>query len=71
MKGDYEMKKTIQDWQEEMMENTEGTVIIACIMDTVPHNPGTKRYQVFNIEGTFDELFDVTLDDDGYIINIE
>lgn len=65
------MKKTIQDWKEEMMEEVEGNVFIGCIMNEVPHHPGTKRYQVYNAEGSYDEIYDITTDDDGYIINIE
>lgn len=66
-----EEKITLLEWQEEMMQGIEGTVFISCIMDEVPHHPGTKRYQVYNEEGTFNELFDVTIDDDGLITNIE
>lgn len=64
-------KITLQEWEESMMEEVEGTVFISCIMDAVPHHPGTKRYQVYNEEGTFNKLFDVTIDDDGLITNIE
>lgn len=66
-----EEKITLLEWQEEMMEEVEGNVFISCVMDEVPYHPGTKRYQVYNEEGTFDELFDVTIDDDGLITNIE
>lgn len=65
------MKKTIQDWKQEMMEEVEGNVFIGCIMNEVPHHQGTKRYQVYNDKGTFDETYDITTDDDGYIIDID
>ena len=64
------MKKTIQDWKEEMMEKVEGNVFIGCVMDW-PFHPNTKRFQVYNDERTFDEIYDITTDDDGYIISIE
>jgi len=64
-------KQTLLEWQQEMMEEVEGNVFIGCIMNEVPHHPGTKRYQVYNDEGTFDEIYDITIDDNGYIINIE
>lgn len=65
------MKITIQEWEHIMNEQVEGTVFISCIMDSVPHHPGTKRYQIYNEEGSYDEIYDITIDDDGYIINIE
>jgi ABC-type uncharacterized transport system permease subunit len=48
--------KTLSDWKEEMMEEVEGTVIISCVMQNVPFHPGTKRFQVYNAEGTYDKL---------------
>mgnify|MGYP006894384463 CR=1 FL=1 len=64
-------KRTLLEWQEQMMEQVEGTVFLSCIMDSVPYHANTKRYQVYNEEGTYDETFDITTDDDGYIINVE
>lgn len=64
-------KITLREWEEKMMEEVEGTVFVSCIMDEVPHHPGTKRYQVYNEEGTFNKLFDVTIGEDGLITNIE
>jgi antitoxin component of RelBE/YafQ-DinJ toxin-antitoxin module len=63
--------KTLTEWKEEMMEEVVGTVEISCIMEEVPHHPGTKRFQIYNQEGTYDKLFDITLDADENIINIE
>lgn len=63
--------KTLTEWMEQMMEEVEGTVYVSCIMDNVPYHPDTKRFQVYNNEGTFDETFDITLDEDDYIIDIE
>jgi hypothetical protein len=63
--------KTLSDWKEEMMEEVEGTVVISCIMENVPYHPNTKRFQVYNEEGTFNQTFDITLDADENITNIE
>ena len=66
-----EVKMTLNEWQEKMMEETEGTVTISCVMQDVPHHENTSRYQIYNEEGTFDKLFDITVNDDGEITNIE
>ena len=75
MKGEKTMlekhKITIKEWEHLMVENIEGTVFISCIMDEVPHHPGTKRFQVYNEEGSYDEIYDITTDDNGYIIDID
>jgi len=71
LKNKEEAKMTLLDWQEKMMEETEGTVTISCVMQDVPHHENTSRYQVYNEEGTFDKLFDITVNDDGEITNIE
>jgi hypothetical protein len=63
--------KTLSEWKEEMMEEVEGTVFISCVMQSVPFHQGTKRFQVYNEEGTYDKLFDITLDADENITNIE
>ena len=63
--------KTLSDWKEEMMEEVEGTVIISCVMQNVPFHQGTKRFQVYSEEGTFNQTFDITLDADENITNIE
>ena len=63
--------KTLQEWVQEMMEEVEGTVFVSCIMENVPFHPNTKRYQVYNEEGTFDQTFDITLDEEQNIINID
>jgi hypothetical protein len=62
---------TLNEWKEKMMEEIEGTVIISCIMNSVPHHVNTSRYQVYNEEGTFNKLFDITTNDNDQIINIE
>jgi hypothetical protein len=59
--------KTLQEWEQEMMEEVEGTVFVSCIMENVPYHPDTKRFQVYNEEGTFDQTFDITLDADENI----
>lgn len=64
-------KMTLTEWEQQMMEEVEGTVFVSCIMDGVPYHTNTKRYQVYNEEGTYDKVFDITLDSDGYIIDIE
>lgn len=64
-------RKTLLEWQEEMEQVVEGTVFISCIMDEVPYHPNTKRYNVYNKEETYNEVFDITLDSDEYIIDIE
>jgi antitoxin component of RelBE/YafQ-DinJ toxin-antitoxin module len=66
-----ETMKTLEEWMEEMMEEVEGTVEISCVMDEVPHHPGTKRFEVYNEEGTFRKLYDITLDEEQNITNIE
>ena len=66
-----ENKKTLLEWKEQMMEQVEGTVFISCIMDKIPFQENTKRFQVYNEEGTFNQTFDITLDVEGFIINIE
>lgn len=63
--------KTLQEWEQEMMEEVEGTVFISCIMENVPYHPNTKRFQVYNEEGTFDQTFDITLDEQQNIISID
>jgi len=63
--------KTLTEWVQEMMEEVEGTVFVSCIMENVPFHPNTKRYQVYNEEGTFDQTFDITLDEEQNIINID
>lgn len=63
-------KQTIQDWKEQMFCEVLGKVFICCVMDW-PFHPNIKRYHVYNIEGSFNEIYDITTDDDGYIINIE
>lgn len=62
---------TINEWKEEMMESVEGTVCISCVMPEVPFHQNTSRYQVYNSEGTYDKLFDITLDAEGNVTNIE
>ena len=64
-------KQTWLEWQQKMMEEVEGTVFISCIGNSIPYHPGTKRFQVYNEEDTYIEVFDITFDADGYIINIE
>ena len=61
---------TINEWKEEKMAEVEGTVFISCVIQEVPHRPGTSRYQVYNQEGTFDRLFDITIKN-GEIVSIE
>lgn len=63
--------KTLTEWKQEMMEDVEGTVFISCIMENVPYHPNTKRFQVYNEEGTFDQTFDITLDEQQNIISID
>ena len=63
-------KQTIQDWKEEKFCEVLGKVFIGCVMEW-PFHPNTKRYHVYNIEGSYNEIYDITTDDDGYIINIE
>lgn len=70
----YEKKesmKTLSDWKEEMMEEVPGTVHISCIMDSVPFHQNVKRFQVYNDEGSFNQTFDITLDEEQNITNIE
>jgi hypothetical protein len=64
-------KQTIQDWKEEMFCEVLGTVFIGCVMDSVPFHPNTKRYHVYNAEGSYNEIYDITIDDDGYIVEID
>ena len=64
-------KQTIQDWKEDMMLEVLGTVFVSCVMDSVPFHPNTKRYHVYNEEGSYNEIYDITIDDDGYIIEID
>lgn len=66
-----EEKITLEVWEENMMEEVEGTVHISCVMQEVPHHSRTSRYQVYNEEGTFDKTYDITIDNKGYITNIE
>ena len=61
----------LQEWQDQMMEEVSGTVHISCIMDSVPFHPNTKRFQVYNEEGTFNQTFDITLDEEQNIISID
>jgi len=61
---------TIIDWTEKMMEEVEGEVFVSCVMSEVPHHADTKRYHVYNTEGTFDKLFDITFDGEE-IVNID
>jgi len=63
--------KTLTEWKEEMMEEVPGTVIISCVMQNVPFRQGTKRFQVYNEEGTFNQTFDITLDEEQNIISID
>lgn len=69
-KGREDMK-TLSEWKEKMMEEVEGTVFVFCIMYDVPHHPGTRRYQVYNEEGTFNQTFDITLDANNNITHID
>lgn len=62
---------TLNEWKENMMESVEGIVYISCIMNEVPYYPNTARYQVYNQEGTFDQLYDITTDSNGDITKIE
>ncbi len=62
---------TLTEWKEKMMEEVEGTVIISCVMREVPYHHNASRYQVYNEEGTYDKTFDITVDEDGEITNIE
>ncbi len=61
----------LTEWKEEMLCSVEGETFISCVMEEVPHHPGTARYQGYNTEGTFDKLFDITLDESGEIIKID
>lgn len=63
--------KTLQEWEQEMMEEVEGTVFVSCIMENVLFHENTKRFQVYNEEGTFDQTFDITLDEQQNIISID
>ena len=63
--------KTLTEWEQEMMEDVEGTVFISCIMENVPYHPNTKRFQVYNEEGTFNQTFDIALDEGQNIISID
>ena len=63
--------KTLQEWEQEMMEEVEGTVFVSCIMENVPFHENTKRFQVYNEEGTFNQTFDITLDEEQNIISID
>ena len=65
------MNKSLNAWMEEMEEKVEGKVFISCVMDKVPGHDNTKRYQVYNEEGTYNKTFDITLDEDKNIISIE
>ncbi len=60
----------LTEWKEKMQEEVEGEVFVSCIMEEVPHHPGTRRFQVYNAEGTFDRLFDITLNENEEIISI-
>jgi len=62
---------TITEWKEKMMEEVEGTVIISCVMNNVPWHSNTSRYQVYNEEGTFNKLYDITMNSKDEIICIE
>ncbi len=62
---------TVEEWKEEKMAEVEGTVFISCVIQEVPHHPGTSRYQVYNEEGTYDRLYDIATDERGEIINIK
>ena len=62
---------TISEWQEKMMEEVEGTVIVSCVMQNIPWHDNTSRYQVYNEEGTYDQLFDITSDENGEILKID
>lgn len=64
-------KQTLTEWMEMMEQEVEGTVFISCIMDSVPYHPNTKRYNVYNEEETFDETYDITLDEEDFIIDIK
>jgi len=63
--------KTLTEWEQEMMEDVEGTVFVSCIMENVPFHENTKRFQVYNEEGTFNQTFDITLDEEQNIISID
>ena len=62
---------TLTEWKEKMMEEVEGTVFISCIMEEVPHKGNAKRYEVYNEQGTFSQLYDITLDNDNNVLNVE
>jgi hypothetical protein len=62
---------TLTDWKVKMLEEAEGTVTISRVMDSVPHHENTSRYQVYNEEGSFDKLYDITTGDGGEIISID
>ena len=61
----------IQEWKESMMETNEGTVEIACVMQNVPHNANTSRYNVYDKECTYSKIYDVTTDADGNVISVD
>jgi hypothetical protein len=63
--------KTLTEWKEEIMESVEGTVFISCIMNNVPWHDNTKRFQVYNEEGTFDKLYDVELDENENVLSVD
>lgn len=62
---------TIREWMENMIEEVEGQVRISCVMEQVPWHDNTSRYQVYNEEGTYNELFDITIDNNGKIISVK
>jgi len=62
---------TLTEWKEKMMEEVEGTITISCVMQNVPYHENTSRFQVYNEEGTFDKLFDISTDNEGNITKID
>jgi hypothetical protein len=61
----------INEWKEKVIEDIEGEVIIACVIQDIPFHNNTSRFQVYNKEGTYSKLFDITIDEYGDIIEIE
>lgn len=70
-KYEEELRMSINEWIEKMMEEVEGEVFVSCVMEEIPYHNSTKRYHVYNTEGTFDKLFDITIDEEDNITGIE
>lgn len=57
----------LSTWSDMMKDSVEGNVRITRVMQSVPLHEDTVRYQVYNEERTYDEVFDLKMNGDQII----